>query len=85
VQARHHCADRDVEDLGRVLIREVADVDEDEHVAEVVRHRRERFDDVLGEPLDDPVRVGDRLARRLLEPVVEEVRDATAWPFASTW
>ena len=36
VQTRHHRADRDVEDLGSVLVGEVADVDQDEDVPEVV-------------------------------------------------
>ena len=38
VQPRHHRADRDVEDLGRVRVAEVAEIDKHEHVAEVVRH-----------------------------------------------
>ena len=54
MEAGHDGADRDVEDLRRVLVGEVADVDEHDHVAEVVRHGRERRDDVvLRQPLDD--------------------------------
>ena len=73
MQAGHDGADRDVEDLRRVRVGEVADVDEHEHVAEVVRHLGERLDDVvLREPLDDALLVG-RLALRLLELVREVV------------
>ena len=54
MQARHHGADRDVENLCGVGIRELADVDEHEHVAEVVRHLGQRVDDrVLAEPLEE--------------------------------
>ena len=74
MQTRHHGADRDVEDLRRVGVAEVADVDEHDHVAEVVRHLGERGDDVvLREPLDDPLLVRARRRRRLRELVVEEV------------
>ena len=45
VQSAHHGADRDVEDLRRVRVAEVADVDQHEHVTKVVRHLRERIDD----------------------------------------
>ena len=55
-------------------VAEVADVDEHDHVPEVVRHGRERRHDVvLREPLVDALLVDVRLARRLLEAVVEEV------------
>ena len=58
MQARHHGADRDVEDLRGVGVGEVADVDEHDDVAEVVRHFGERGDDVgLRELLDDGVLV----------------------------
>ena len=71
MQAGHHGPDRNVEDLRRIGIAEVADVDEHQHVAEVVRHLRERRDGVvLGKPAVDPLLV--RLAR-FLELVVEEV------------
>src|SRR5947209_830438 len=74
VQTRHHGTDRDVEDLRRVLVAEVADVDEHDRVAEVMRHRRERSDRVvLRESLDHALLVRVRLPRRLLELVVEEV------------
>src|SRR6185503_8539547 len=72
MKARHDGADRDVQDLRRLRVAEVRDVDEDEHVSKVVRHARERLSDVvLGEPLEDALLVG--LARRRLEPVVENV------------
>ena len=58
VQAGHDGADRDVEDLRRLLVGEVADVDEHDDVAEVVRHvRRGRRRSVLREPLDDALLV----------------------------
>ena len=44
---RHHRADRDVEDLRGVLVAEVADVDEHDRIAEVVRHGAERRHDVI--------------------------------------
>ena len=73
MQPRHDCPDRDVEDLRRVGIREVPDVDEHDHVTEVVRYFGECFDHVvLRETLDDAVLVG-RTVRGLFEPVVEEV------------
>src|SRR2546426_3118826 len=71
MQAGHHGPDRNVEDLGGIGVAEVADVDEHEHVAEVVRDLRQRSDGiVLGEPPVDTFLV--RLAG-LLELVVEEV------------
>ena len=74
MQTRHDGTDRDVEDLGRVLVGEVADVDEHDDVAEVVRDDRQRPDDVvLREPLDDVLLVSVAVARGLLEPVVQEV------------
>ena len=45
MKARHDGADRDVEDLGRVGIAEVPEIDEDDDVAEIVRERCERIDD----------------------------------------
>src|SRR5581483_3411824 len=74
MQPRHHGSDRDVEDLRRLRIRELADVDEDDDVAKVVRHFGKRLDDrVLREPLDHAVLVGILVAERRLELVVEEV------------
>ena len=71
MKARHDGADRDVEDLRGLRVAELADVDEDEHVAEVVRHRRERLGDVvLREPLENALLVA--LVGRV-EAVVEEV------------
>src|SRR5205814_1541790 len=65
--------DRDVEDVRRVLVAEVADVDENDHVAEVVRDRCERRDDVvLRQPFHDALLVG-RGAVGLGELVVEVV------------
>ena len=53
MQPRHHGTDRDVEDLGRLRVAELADVDEHDDVAEVVRDLGERVDDAaLREPLD---------------------------------
>jgi hypothetical protein len=72
--AGHDGPDRDVEDLRRVGVAEVADVDEHDDVAEVVRERRKgRHDRVLGEPLDDAVLVEHLLAARLGDPVGEVV------------
>ena len=73
VQARHHSADRNVEDLRGVRIGEVADVHQDYNVAKIMRHFRERAHDVvLRQPLDDAVFVARPVARSL-ELVVEEV------------
>ena len=73
MQTRHHCPDRNVQDLGRVRIREVADVDEDDDVAEIVRHLGQRGHDVvLRQALDDPFLVIAPLAGGF-ELVVEEV------------
>jgi hypothetical protein len=73
VQARHHRADRNVENLRSVRIREVADVHQHDDVAEVMRHLRKRTDDiVLRQPLDDPFLIA-RPVTRCLELVVEEV------------
>jgi hypothetical protein len=47
MEARHHRPDRDTQDLRRVLIAEVTDVDQHDHVAEVVRDLGERRDDVV--------------------------------------
>src|SRR6187551_1812480 len=72
MKAGHDRPDRNVEDLSRVLVREIADVDEDDDVPEVVRHLGKGLDDlVLGEALDDPRLVVG--ARVRFEPVVEEV------------
>src|SRR3954468_19356260 len=72
VQARHHRSDRDVENLCSVGVREVADVDENDDVAEVVWHLGEGGDDiVLRQSLDDLVLVRRAVAGRL-ELVVEE-------------
>ena len=74
MQPRHDGPDRDVEDLRRVRVGEVADVDQDDHVAEVVRHlrRARRTIAVLRQPLVDALLVGDR-PPGLLELVDEEV------------
>ena len=54
MESGHHGSDRDVEDLRGVGVGEVSDVDEDDHVAEVVRHLGERADHVvLGQPLEE--------------------------------
>ena len=47
MKAGHDGAYRDVENLCRIGVGEVADVDEDDHVAKVVRHGRQRADDVV--------------------------------------
>src|SRR5919205_522526 len=58
---------------GGILIAEVADVDQYEYVAEIVRNGRERAHDVvLRETLDDALLVGDA-AVGLRQLVVEEV------------
>ena len=67
MQTRHDGADRDVQDLGRVRVGEVAEVDEHEDVTEVVRDRRQSRDDVvLREPLDHTIGVGGAVAPSLL-------------------
>ena len=74
MEPRHDGAHRDVEDLGRVGVAELADVDEDDDVAEVVRQLGERADDVvLREPLDDALLVERLLALGGRELVGEEV------------
>ena len=74
MEPRHHRADGDVEDLGGVRVAEVADVDEDDDVAEVVGQRRERgHDRVLREPLDDAILVEHLLAAGLRHAVREVV------------
>ena len=71
MEPRHDGPDRDLEDLRRVRVAEVADVDEHDHVPEVVRHRRKgRNGIVLREPIIDAIL---RRAAVLLELVVEEV------------
>src|SRR6266545_3763499 len=80
VESAHHGADRDVEDLGSVRVAELADVDEHQHVAEVVRHVRERVDDrTLRKLLDRR-----RLRRALLAPAAVdiEVREDAEQPGA---
>src|SRR5579864_5153688 len=73
MKPRHHRPDRDVEDLRRVLVAEIADVDEYDHVTKVVRYGGKRRDDVvLREPLDDAFLVA-RTAVGLREPVVQEI------------
>ena len=63
MKPRHHRPDRHVEDLRGVVVAEVADVDEDDRVPEVVRNRGERSDGVvLREPFDDALLVRVRLA-----------------------
>ena len=47
MEAGHDGADRDVEDLRGVGVREVAEVDEHEHVTEVVRDFGESCDDIV--------------------------------------
>ena len=47
MKARHDGADRDVEDLSRLGVAELADVDEDDDVPEVVGNLGERFRDVV--------------------------------------
>ena len=74
MQPGHDGADRDVEDLGGVGVAELAEVDEDDDVAEVVRERGERVDDAaLREPLDDALLVERLLALDRGELVREEV------------
>ena len=79
----HDGADRDVQDLGRVRVAEVAEVNEHEHVTEVVRHCGERRHDVvLRQTLYDLVLVGDAvpvlLARALWDDVPDEGARALA-------
>src|SRR4051794_24873139 len=72
VQPRHDRSDRNIEDLRRFGIAEVPDVDEDDHVAEVVWARGESVQDrVLREALVAPLLVRD-LAAGVLE-LLEEV------------
>src|SRR5258708_4108455 len=74
MDARHDGADWDVEDLRRVRVGELADVDEDDDAAKVVRNFGEGFDDRgLRELLDHAFLVGVRIAEGRLELVVEEV------------
>ena len=70
MKARHDGADRNVENLRRLGVGEVADVDQDDDVPEVVRDLRQRLGDViLREPVEDALLLG--LAGRRLDPVVE--------------
>jgi hypothetical protein len=74
MEARHLRADGDVEDLRGLGVRELADVDEHEHVAEVVRHLGERLDDrVLRKTLEHALLVRVLIGHRRLEAVVEVV------------
>ena len=74
MQARHNCADRDVQDLRRVGIGELADVDKHDHVTEIVRHLGERIDDrILAQALQHPLSSGFSSGDLRLELVVEEV------------
>ena len=74
VETGHDRPDRDVEDLRRVLVREVADVDQDDDIPEVVRHGRERIDGViLGQPSEDLLLLRVALGQRVGEAVVEVV------------
>src|SRR5580765_8182530 len=71
MKSRHDGADRNVEDLRGLRVAELADVDKYEHVAEVMRHRREGLGDVvLRQPLENSLLVA--LVGRV-ETVVEEV------------
>ncbi len=75
MQPGHHGADRDAENLCSILVAEVADVDEHDHVAEVVRHLGQRGDDVvLREPFDDTILVGRAVGLRELVVQVVVVR-----------
>src|SRR4029453_13288416 len=73
VQARHDRADRNVEDLRRIAVAEVGEIDEQDDVPEVVWKISERRDGVvLGEPLPDATPVGVPVTR-LFQAVVEEL------------
>jgi hypothetical protein len=83
VQPGHDGPDRDIEDLRRIGIAEIADIDEDEHVAEIVRHLRERGHRIiLGEPPVDPLLI---CFARLLELVVEEVSPSSGCWSGERW
>src|SRR5829696_4790931 len=72
MEAGHHRADRNVQDLRRVLVAEVPDVHENDHVTEIVWDGGEcPYDRVLGKALHDLVHV--LRGAVLLEPVVEVV------------
>ena len=74
MQPGHDGADRDVEDLCGVRVAELAEVDEHDHVAEVVRQVGERVDDAsLREPLDDLLLLECLLALDRRQPVGEVV------------
>ena len=74
MEAGHHRPDRDVEDLRRVRVGEVADVDEHDDVAELGRDLGQRVHDgVLRQALDDDVLLERLLARRRGELVREVV------------
>ena len=72
MQTGHDGADGDVEDLRRVLVGEVADINEDDHVTEIVRHLGEGLHDlVLRQALDDSgLGVRPRVG---FESVIEEI------------
>ncbi len=74
MEARHHGPDRDVEDLSSIRVGELSDVDEHDHVSEVVRHIGEGLDDrVLAQPLEHTLLVGVLTGHLRLELVVEVV------------
>src|SRR3954447_3475872 len=73
VQSAHDGSDRDVQDLRGVRIAELADVHEDEDIAEVVRHMCERVDDRSLRELLDHALLVERPALRFLDLVVEVV------------
>lgn len=74
MEPRHHCSHGNIEDLGRIGVRELADIDEDDRVTEVMWHFGERLNHhVLRKSLDDALLVGVLLGDRLFKLVVEEV------------
>src|SRR6185295_9452011 len=74
MKARHDGADRNVENLGRVGVTEVPEVDQNDDIAKVVRERRECVHDAsLREPLDHTLLVERLLALDRGELVREEV------------
>ena len=77
MKAGHDGADRNVEDLSRVRVTELAYVDEDDDVPEVVRDRGQRLRDVvLREPLDDALLLGLAARRLVRQSVVEPMEPA---------
>src|SRR5450759_5989641 len=76
VQPRHDGADRNRQDLRRLLVAELAEIDQYEHVAEVVWQSRQGIDDAgLRESIQQSLFVVARVvtARRRVEAVVEGV------------